>query len=574
MSQISEISIEKAFYRGHYDKIIQLRGKLTAAESIFLIGAYCFQGQPEEAEALISLNKAPDPRAYFFLGIGWTRLSQYKKAREHFRKLSQNKENQLDLFLLSQGMSFLNYFICRYQHAEKWINRAKKYLKPQEHPFWKLIFLDLSSHIMVRRGRINLGINQARSALELARDINNKFTQEAIEVSLAIYESTYGLNQKDSMVHLEKLMSKYKKGSNFYFFNLSLEYIRRLNLDGNFEKSEKHLRSIEKSIFSSSLRRQKALWSFRWSHLLFLQGRAEQSLNQIEGALEYLDSKQDLSLQLQLLGLKYKILSLQRVEDENLVEEMKKIIFYCQDTQGLSYAYRYGWTNKPVTEDPYAQFFHRWRRSGYKNYQSLKSAMEQGWSSLLVDLVPTNRQHFIYLDFMPKQALLFSDKGISVLPGLTHLIRQSLLVLSRGKTAKKDFVEVIWGYEYDSYRHDVLVYTVVSRLREFLKEHRDLLVMKDHTIELIQTHCRVYEHESEISVAPAALQHSHLNYRQIEILEFLAKNKYIDADGVSKILHTSRITAFRDLDGLVKLNKICRLGRGRATRYALITGTA
>lgn len=571
------MSIENKFYQGFFAEIISHKKLLTVDDQVFLIASYCLTGQVQEAEDIFLTMKFYDSRSLFFLIIGWTRQSQYKKSREYLKRLHLECKTDFDNFLFSQAMGFFNYFICRYKQSEKWLVKTKVFLKKDKyHSFWEMLYLDLASHVFVKRGRINLGLQYGYDSLKVARQIGNKFSAEATEVSISIYESLYGLDQQKSLKYITRLIAKYKTRKNFYYFNLSLEYVRRLNLSGQLEASEKVLRSIQKSIFISQLNRQKAVWGFRWAHLLFLQGKYEQSLNQLESSLEYLDANQDISLQIQILGLRLKILTLLKREDLELIEKIKKLTFYCQDSQALSYAYRYGWISKPLTEDPYAQFFHDWKRQGHKNYNTLKRVADSGWISLFVDLIPLERQQFVYLDFLPKQALIFSDRGIKILNGLTPLIHQALLILSKGPISKKGFVELLWGYEYDFLRHDTLVYSVVGRIREFLQEYADLLVMKDHVIEFIQSQVRVYEHENKAIAYDGGFeehiewQHK-LNYRQIEILEYLVKTKYVDAIQISKILHISRITAFRDLDQLVKQNKICRLGKGRATRYTLET---
>lgn len=598
------MSRENDFFQGKFEAVIksvkinsevlneQISKQISEHDAIYLIGAYCFSGQPDEAERVLSKRKIVDSRAYFFLGLGYTRNSDYKKARTYFGKLQKIAQTEWDYFLLSQGMSFFNFFICRYKIAERWIKHAGRLVKDiNQNLFWELIYLDLASHIYVRRGKINLALKFLADAHSIAKKIGNKFSEEATAVATVVYDSIYGLDQKASLANLEKLIEQYKNSKGFYFYNLNLEYIRRLNLSGELLTSEKRLRSIEKDLFATSLKRQKATWAFRYAHLLFLQGKSDQCLHQIESALDYVDSRQDLSLRVQILGLKYKLYELLDYDSSDLVSEIKKITFYCQDSQALSYAYRYGWLNKPVNEDPYAQFFHAWKRQGHKNYAALKKVVDKKWVSLFADIVPANRQNYMYLDFLPKKAILLTENNIKIIEGLTPLIRQALLILNKGRTSKKEFVELLWGYQYDSYRHDSLIYTVVSRMREILGEHADLLVMKSNYLEVLQMHVRVYEHEfvkrqdytdSEISIGPSDVgqpdtrqsdigqpDSQGLNYRQIEILEYLSNHKYVDVTTASKFLQSTKLTASRDLSDLFQKNRVCKTGKARATRYSL-----
>lgn len=584
MKQVTEFSIENQFFKGHFDRVIKTNKTQSTQDLAYLIGSYCMTNRSDQGEqifkkhhtALLS-EKDHYVLSLFFLGLGTTRDSEYKKAKNYFLLLFRQRKNTFHDYLLQQGLGFYNFFICRYQMAEFWIQKNQILLQNISiAPFWNLIHLDLSAHIAIKRGRIQQGFQFIENALQIARKIENQFVVEALTVSKLNYESLYGLDQKNSFAKLKDLIKKYSQNKNFYYYNLSLEMIRRLNLNGELTNAEIHLRKIEKDLFLSPLQRQKALWGFRFAHLLYLQGKLTQSLNQIESAFDYLDQKQDLSLQVQILGLKYKILKIQGRDIENIKQAIQRITFYCKDAQSLSYAYRNGWHNKPVTEDPYAQFFHSWKRGGHKNYSSLKNVLNKDWVSLFVDLLPADRVNFIYLDILPKIALVFTDSGISIAGGTTPLIRQSLLLLSRQNLSKKQFVEYLWGYEYDSYRHDTLVYTLIGRLREFLGPNVDLLKMQDNIIELVQTQVRVYDHHElkpEVSLKDLLTttenRLQNLNFRQIELIDYLGKNPFIGALQASEILHVPKITACRDLADLLKQKLITKSGKARATRYSL-----
>lgn len=570
---------ENLFFSGQFQQITANTSKVPQAEVAYLIAAYAMTGEPARAEKLFQesafLQNKQLPFVLFFLGLGFTRSSEYQKAKFYFLKLNQNQNSAFDKFLLGQGLGFYNYFICRYNLAEKWINFARTHIDEERwNKFWSLIFNDLAAHIYVKRGKVNLGIKLCQKAHQFAVDTKNKYAEEASVVALANYDSMYGIDQKNSLQQLKKMIAKYESSNNFYYFNLMLEYVRRLNLSGQFTQAEDILNKIKVDLFQSTLNRQKALWGFRSAHLMFLQGKA-QALNQIESALDYLRSQQDLSLRLQLLGLKYKILKLKNVPCEDLENEIKKITFFCKDSQALSYAYRYGWYNKPVSEDPYASFFHAWIRQGYKNYTTLKKVTEKNWLALFCDLLPAERQNFLYLDVLPKKGLIFSESGISLAEGLTPLVRQSLLLLSRQVLSKKDFVEMLWGYQYDSYRHDSLVYTLLGRIRDFFTKQHNLVLLQQNTIELKELQVRVYEHQTTVAetfvVKDVSSQPEQLNFRQIEILEYLGQHRFISTQEASKLLHTSLVTASRDLVNLHKQNKIWKSGRGRAIRYALPT---
>jgi Fic family protein len=119
---------------------------------------------------------------------------------------------------------------------------------------------------------------------------------------------------------------------------------------------------------------------------------------------------------------------------------------------------------------------------------------------------------------------------------------------------------------------------LVGRVREFLGPHADLLKMQDNLIELVQTQVRVYDHQmlkpemnekEQATVIEGQVQN--LNFRQIELIDFLEKNRFIGVQEASQILHVPKITACRDLSDLLKQKIVTKSGQARATKYTLAT---
>ncbi|RYZ91541.1 MAG: hypothetical protein EOP06_06845, partial [Proteobacteria bacterium] len=114
------LDLRELFYLGRYADLLrasvdahQWRSKLE--EIPYVIGALSFSSRMEEAELLArSLNQSGNVseviQARFFLGIGHTRLSDYKAATLHFAanlRLAQERRNVgLDIFYIFQGISF------------------------------------------------------------------------------------------------------------------------------------------------------------------------------------------------------------------------------------------------------------------------------------------------------------------------------------------------------------------------------------------------------------------------------------------------------------------------------------
>ena len=97
-------------YRAAADALLDGRSprSLKESEVASLVGALSFLGRMDEAEALYGrLEKAsPLSRAAgrFFLGMGWTRLSEYERARSLFaRNDVESGRGPLERFYVHQG---------------------------------------------------------------------------------------------------------------------------------------------------------------------------------------------------------------------------------------------------------------------------------------------------------------------------------------------------------------------------------------------------------------------------------------------------------------------------------------
>ena len=69
--------------------------------------------------------------------------------------------------------------------------------------------------------------------------------------------------------------------------------------------------------------------------------------------------------------------------------------------------------------------------------------------------------------------------------------------------------------------------------------------------------------------AMATSQIDQLNIRQLQIINYLNEQQFIDIRICQKIFKTSPITASRDLSQLQKKGLVTRVGRARATKYIL-----
>lgn len=569
------MTAKNLFLKGLYRDIL-LNKDQYSMDPLSVLGAYCMTSQPEEGEKLLSqLESDFLNQGLFFLILGFTRISEYKKAEKLIRELRIITRKTKNKFFLYQAIAFYRFFCCRYKHAERWLISANKYVAKIDQPFFELLHLDLLGQTLIKRGSVQRGFQCLENALIISKKIDNKFTTEALIVSIVIFHSQFSIDQSQSLIKLKKLMKGFEKSQNYFFINLTLEYSRRMNLIGAFSESDRVLNSLREILFSTALNRQKALWGLRKSHLLYLQGDIEEGINLIDSSLEYLDLKVDLLIQLQLLGMKFKLLKKIGQSTFELENEIKSLTFLTYETTALSYAYRYKWISKPVTEDPYAQFFHGWLGDEFKSFNIIKKIIQLKWFSLFVDLRKIEHKNFLLMDVLPKKAILMTPEKIFYLNGVTPVIRQAFLLLSGRNHSKKDFVQLLWGYDYDPYYHDASLNTLIYRLRDFLGFKNDHLVsVKEGHIWAMSLFVRAYEYkknfQEKLNNKAKSFKSDHLNYRQIQFLESIAQNQYSSTLEYCTKFKVNKMTACRDLKFLIDLNLIKKIGQGRATKYSLL----
>ena len=192
--------VKQLFYQGNYSGVLEitLQGKdvIEGGDFSYAVGSLSFLGRIQEAEALFKANKDRIQRrekayVYFFLALGWTRRSQYLKAKKYLilNRNLLNKESQDPeiSFLIRQGISFFLHFLGRFESSLNWSEKA---LEPAlaDQDFWmRALAHDLMANNLVQVGRVHEGLQHFKLALTCSQKLKNQALIKAIEVSSLIY---------------------------------------------------------------------------------------------------------------------------------------------------------------------------------------------------------------------------------------------------------------------------------------------------------------------------------------------------------------------------------------------------
>ncbi len=590
--------IKKLFYQGDYTTVLaqsyDRAGRAQPEALPFILGSLSFLGRTEECEALYfsQVEKlSPEQLAYahFFLALGWTRRSRYKKAKRYLllnKNLDANekKKNAEIHFLATQGISFLFYYLGQFEKSQRWGKQSLRAALAFGDLWMKALSLDLLGNTLVQVGRINEGLSNLQSAIQVSKQIGNNSLMQAIEISRLIYQNEYGIDLPHCYVELKNKYHGLTTKDSYSKANLGLELSRQLMARGEFRTAGMQLETIAPLIYQTQNRRQEVRLNLRWAELSFLRNELSTALHFIRSgkkSLNYVDQ----TYEIQLLGLEIKILK--KLDDLSSVGGLtQKLLQLSENFQTvkneniLSRDLISASRKFKNSDDEIHQFL---VKASQSDEQARKIILKTGFFSWLFRFLPlVAGEKYILLNFENKSMTSIDGQLISHRPGeLSSLNYKILSTLAEGFKTKQQLLETIWGYAYDPLRHDSLIYSAFSNLRKNLGEHAWFL----ETTELgYQLKAQVVDYANKgkvyFSAAPQGLpkivHHSldrylkaGLNSRQIQIMQYLEQNQFIAVKKAQTLFLTSEITANRDLRALYEKKFVIRIGQGRATQYSL-----
>lgn len=589
--------LQEKFQSGDYQQVVELfysnksknRKRLPHLASV--VGALSFLGRLEEAEILVSLHeksctKIDQMACRFFLAIGWVRRSEYSRAES---LLEQNStlphRNPMERFFHHQGKAFYLFYTGRLFESQKEADLSRQAAIESKNIWARCLATDALGHVQVRAGAIQLGLSYLEEAKSLAKKMENKSSESAIEISLQCYRWEYGWNQGD-LSDLQAVLVQQNPENSYSQASLLLELGRQFTLRGNYFEAKKSLEKAAEKVYASKNRRQEILLHLRMSELAFRKGDFFQAKHYLWFSQRILHQEVDKYLELPVLGLLRKIaLAEGNLHEVSKIETQWKEMYAYTSTRDLNLKVRLGLElevasnpedrihEKLFTAEKFPTFEARLRyllESGFYAEAARLLAIPPG--EKVVALLPANLGIFLQ-----------SESGLEW-RSITGLQRKILLILQKGCT-KDQLLEGAWGYAYDPLRHDSMLYAAISGLRKSLGPAGTWVRPTEFGYLL---EAKLWTNEKNISQpkqgVPARLEDARslkvsskvsiyskfdLNHRQLEILDWMKSERFLSVKEVRDRFRVSEITALRDLDGLRKTGIVLRLGKARATRYAV-----
>lgn len=572
---------EKDFYSGNFKAVLErMEGKLADKDLPFVIGALCFSGRVFEAEVLFNdrgegLSPEAKTAGRFFLATALIRGFHRRKA---LRYLRLNKKEGVSPFYIYQGFAIHRYYERQFASCEILVRKALESATKKKFVFGRALALDLTGHTQVQRGEIPKGLQALELAGAIARRLGNEGLWSALRSSLVLYRCQFGFAAEESLGELEKEVAQGRAQDNFTRSNLLLESVRQYTLRGQFARAEKMAQQALYLIYSAAPPRQEVIYYLRMAELSYQRGDDHQALSFLAGARRALKEQTDPALQQALLGLELKILEkmeFPEAQRKNVRAELLALSeksFHAYNERILARTEKRGVVIRPG-QDLVGDLIEELRSGGPG---AVERICESGYPGLLLDHFSVTRGKSVLLvDALPRRLLLYSPQGVLIRPFKSNqILRKILVLLSQGLQSKKELVESVWGYRYEAYRHDTLVYAQMRQLRKILGPLSTNLVFESERGYELKLDIRFATQSEKAKTPPAVVRESaplplkaDLNYRQMQFLQALRLGEFLSSREFAEKFKISEITAVRDLKELVRRGYLLKSGKARATRY-------
>lgn len=607
--------VQEKFQSGDYQQVVELFYSSKSSKKkrfphiASVVGALSFLGRMEEAEILASLHdkscsKTDQMACRFFLAIGWVRRSEYSRAENLLNLNSEySHRSSMERFFHHQGKAFYLFYTGRLLESQKEADLSRQAAMESKNTWARCLATDALGHVQVRAGAIQLGLSYLEEAKVLAKKIKNKSSESAIEISLQCYRWEYGWNQGD-LADLQTVLVQQNPENSYSQASLLLEIGRQFTLRGNFSEAKKSLEKAAEKVYASKNRRQEILLHLRLSELAYRKGDLFQAKHYLWFSQRILHEEVDKYLELPVLGLLRKIaLAEGNTEEVHRLEERWKQMHAYTSTRDLNLKVRLG-LELGVASNPEDRIHEKlYTAEKFPTFEArLRYLLESGFYSeaaRVIGLKPAEKT----VALLPANLGIFvQTEGGLDWKTITGLQRKILHLLKKG-CSKDQLLEEAWGYTYDPLRHDSMIYAAISGLRKSLGPAGSWVRPTEFGY-LFEAELWVPEKQPSVfsdtnrsqkvmgsfqgnssstalvsplvgATAKSSLRSSEgsqkfsFNHRQLEILDWLKSERFLSVKEVRDRFRVSEITALRDLDGLRKTGIVLRIGKARATRYAV-----
>ncbi len=453
---------------------------LNPADVGSVILALAVTGRHTEAESLLKkaegahsqISEEEKSAAYFYLAISWTRQSEYKRAKSLFLKNWRQRKtlSPVGRFFAYQGAAFYAYFLGDYQRALKNSHRALQLAVDASFTYGRAIATDLWAHSQIKSGFIQEGMHKLEEAMDLFSTLDNTSIGSACEGALFLYRAEYGYEKESTLLKLRQKISDVQIEDTYTQVNLTLELVRQLTLRAQWAEAESALTDVSRILYRHRNRRQEIIFHLRRAELEYQKGQSSQAWSSLRAAELCMHTEADRDFRRKFLGLSMKVFrSLQQPE---LADSCQAELLALDPEQSSrinqNILSRYGIAPSRLsrTDDIIGSYLDQVQRDPLAAFNHV--VLTEGFFSLLYEIHEFRRGKamMIYISQSKRVLLVQPNLGIHLTAPLTDLHARVLLTLLQREHSKEELIQLVWGYDYETLRHDSLIYAAIGGLRK------------------------------------------------------------------------------------------------------------
>lgn len=582
-----------------------------------LVAALVLSGDLERALAIAATRESHDQTGMisFYLSLGLTRAGRYEEAQKRINRLGSLRRLGLVEFYFQQAQGFSSFIRGEPDSAVRFSQQAliaaeaiaDEAVHPQK-PLARILSLDLLGHSLVQTGQLRSGIKTLKLAREAAKRAEHENFTHAISISLLKYEASFGIEPTRIVSRLYRALVELKPNDSYSRSELRLELSRQLILRGQLRQARAHLEEAAADILGSKNHQQTASLHMKQAWLARLEGRLTDTLLGLQATESVLlhESESDLRAKTRFFRLD----TLREMGESDLHSRDRALSLSQSLLNNADFQRLHGIERRMVQrkfgemlrlsdsiasmvpiangEDPFGDLMDRVQR---KTMGVESELLQKRYFGLLVPLLGLNFGQRAIVLGIPKGAVIIVDGGETRVSesGLGGLLGRLIVRLADGVCTRREAIEQIWGYRYEAERHDRLLAVALSRIRKVLggnlkwvEMEGDRLLLQDQVLirywsgrndsqvaRLLKNVVALgssIENSRVISAQPAG-NGPRLRIRQLQVLRDLVTRGDVGVPDLVERFGVSRSSALRDLNELVELGFLIRMGDTRATRY-------
>jgi hypothetical protein len=554
---------------------------------VAIIASLSFLGRTQEAQLLFessssNLSKAERLESLFFLTINFARTQDLKTARSHLRNMVRLQKGLRghSRFYVVQARAFLRHYTSQFRSSEILARSAFSVAVDVGFSYGKILSSDLLGHSLVQLDQIREGIKSLKDAADSAKSIGLEPIHQAIQVSILLYESQFGLRRgPDAILRLRSFIRKLQISDSYTRINLYFELIRALTLAGLYREAETELQHVFELIYLFNNPRQETIFKLRYAELSLLRGRPHEALEKVLDAKRWSGLAANRQLHAQLLGLEYKIVRELGFSDRRITlgMELRQLALRFPTALNLRITSRLLSEEikvPPSSSDRIGTLF-----ADLHANESVARIIESGYLGLLsgrLELRPG--QEALVWNLERGSLTIFSAGEIVHRDSVRSTqSRRILEQIAKTSVTKEALVRNVWGYTYHPLKHDSLLYAAIAQCRKLLGSASHWIENRENSyglksgVKIIWLNLKGTTPNINVESVPIESNlEPGLNHRQLQCLSNWGSNLFRSVKQHQHELQISRNTATRDLRQLEDLGILRSLGSGPSRRYTRV----